>query len=115
MVEDERVSQEVSGSLVFQLPVAAQIRRRLDELEAERLPWVPPFAAMVDAVFRHLVAREATVARQGQPMAPAADAVEVLERLAVVCDVQAQLGELHSSASNRELVSPGLTHDSGRH
>jgi hypothetical protein len=81
LVDDTRVSGEVAGTLLFQLPAAADIRRRLEQLEAERIPWVGPFGAMVDALFRHLVGWEASRSPAEAGHAPAPDTVVVVERL----------------------------------
>jgi hypothetical protein len=82
LIDDERLQAELSQTLLFQLPAAADIRRRLDQLETEGLPWVPPFASMVDSLFRHLVEREAALPAHGRQNAPSAEAVDVIERLA---------------------------------
>ena len=81
LVDDDRVRSDVSGTLLFQLPAAADVRRRLDQLESEGLPWVPPFAGMVDALFRHLVDREAAGTPGLASTGPSPEAVDLLERL----------------------------------
>jgi hypothetical protein len=73
---------DLSGALLHQLPATAEIHRCLAQLESEHLPWVPPLAATVDALFRHLVALEATRMPGPDGLSAPTHHVEVLERLA---------------------------------
>jgi hypothetical protein len=82
LIDDERAEPELSRTLLGQLPAAAEIRRRLEALEQEALPWVPAFSALVDSVFRHLTASDASRTPDARALAPSAEAVDVLDRLA---------------------------------
>ena len=132
LVDDDRVQVDVSRTLLFQLPAAADLRRRLDQLETEGLPWVPPFSGMVDALFRHLVDREASRTPGAGSTGPSPEAVEILERVStavaslaehvhgyaelgsVMRDVQVQLDQLRAGTlpSARLALLAGTT---GRH
>jgi hypothetical protein len=131
LVDDDRASAELSRTMLFQVPASAEIRRRLDQLEREGLPWVPPFLTMVDALYRHLETREASRPYDERACAPSPDAIDVLERLAsalaslaehahghaqlaaLLRNVQAQLDALQTR-STADLLAAGHPAGGGR-
>ena len=82
LIDDEGARPELSRALLWQLPAAAEIRRRLDQLEQDPPPWLPAFTAMVDAVFRQLTTADASRPSDARTPGPSEDAVDLLDRLA---------------------------------
>jgi hypothetical protein len=82
LADNPRLKINLSGSLIFQLAATAEIQRCLERLESERLPWVPPLVATVDALFKHCVAVQGANAQGSRDLSPPIHMVEVLERLA---------------------------------
>jgi len=83
LIDDERNRGEVSQTLLHQLPASAEIRRRIDQLSFEGFPWVPPFTAMVDELYRLLIEHDDRRPSDERSFLPSAEAAAVLDRLAV--------------------------------
>jgi hypothetical protein len=82
LVDDDQAEAELCRTLLWQVPASAEIRHRLNQLEAESLPWVPSVVSMVDAVYAQLTAFETSRSSDIRGLAPSPESLAVLDRLA---------------------------------
>jgi hypothetical protein len=101
LADNPGLNIDLSGSLICQLPATSEIQRCLERLESERLPWVPPLVATVDALFKHCVDVQGMNRPGSRDLAPSPHVVEVLERLA------AALSSLVAHAHSQDGIAVG--------